>query len=138
MLKVWLHKAGAQKDSREPLSPSLLKGFWFQWMALCLSTLETVLFHAAALIAFFVALRISELVAGSRRDASVCATHFADVRLGPEIVQIILHCSKPDQRGKRALISLGSCEDHALGPLLAVHQYLEVWGICDGNLFSPY
>lgn len=63
MLEGWSREVGIRKDVREPLSPLLLKGLKYQWAALCLHVFEDVLFHAAALVAFFGTFRVNDLVA---------------------------------------------------------------------------
>lgn len=67
------------------------------------------------------AFRISELVTGFRNDASGRTLCMADVQLDPKALQIILHFSKTDQKGKGSAISLGACDDSALCPVLALH-----------------
>lgn len=135
MLDGWSREAGCHKDTREPLSPSKLKGLHAQWSLLCSNGFEAALSHAAVLVAFLAAFKISELVAGSRNDSSGCILHLADVQLGPRVVQLILHFLKTDQKSKGAVISLGACNDTALCLVLALCQYLAVRGTDGGNLF---
>lgn len=111
----------------------MLWGLWSQWTTLCSDAFEDTLFHAEVLDAFFGAFRIIELVAGSKSDASCQALCFEDIQLGVTSLQIVLHFSKTDQKGKGALIMLGACKDPALCPVLAVHQYIPCWGSGSGN-----
>ena len=62
MLEGWSKERGGVKDSRAPISLSLLVRICEQWVLLCRDEYEKALFNS--LIAFFSALRISELVAG--------------------------------------------------------------------------
>lgn len=135
MLEGWSREQGARCDSREPLSPRVLRGLRAQWSVLCSGNFEAALFHAAALIAFFGAFRVGELVTRSKADSSGRALQMDDVRLGSSSVQFTLRFSKTDQRGKGALFSLGVCDDMALCPVLAVRQYLALRGSSGGYLF---
>lgn len=69
----------AGKDLHQPLMPGILKGLYNNWGSICTSAYEECLFHTAALLAFLGALRISELVAGSKWDKSGRALEVDDV-----------------------------------------------------------
>lgn len=135
MLEGWSRESGLRKNTREPLSPSLLKGLSAQWAVLGTNAFEATLFHAAALVAFFGALRVSELMACSRTDGSGWALKVTDVQLRPGSVQLVIRHSKTDQKGKGAVISLGSCQDPSLCLVLAVWQYLALRSSSGGSLF---
>nr|XP_060644485.1 uncharacterized protein LOC132783356 isoform X2 [Anolis sagrei ordinatus] len=49
----WSRQQGPSRDAREPLSPTILKGWKETWPKVCRSQYEQILFHAAALTAFF-------------------------------------------------------------------------------------
>lgn len=52
------------------------------------SAYEATLFHAAALVMFFAALQVSELIVSSRRDLSCWALALSDVLLMVDSVQL--------------------------------------------------
>lgn len=51
-----------------PLSSAILRGLYGVWGSVCTSSYETPFFHAASLLAFFRALRISQLVILAKGD----------------------------------------------------------------------
>lgn len=77
MLEGWSWEAGPKSDSRQPLSPQV---------QVCSSAYQATLFHAAALVTFFTALRVSELIISSRRDSSCWALVLSDIQLIAETV----------------------------------------------------
>lgn len=122
-------------DPRQPLSPAILVGLSDKWGAVCNSEYEAALFHAAALIAFFGALRVSELVASSKRDTSDRALHLDDVILGTNTILIKIRRSKTDQAGQGKQVQLHGCDDPKLCPIKALASFLEVRGQEAGFLF---
>ncbi|XP_054832646.1 vomeronasal type-2 receptor 26-like [Eublepharis macularius] len=58
MLEGWSRETSGPRDLRQPISPSVLKGLGAAWETVCSSDYERLLFHAAALVAFFGALRV--------------------------------------------------------------------------------
>lgn len=63
MLEGWNREAGTRQDDRVPITPEVLHGLRCSWGKICSDIYEACLFNAASLVAFFGALRISELVA---------------------------------------------------------------------------
>lgn len=58
MLKGWKREEGPRQDPYQPLSPAILLGLYEIWGSVCTSDFEVALFHTAAFVAFFGALRI--------------------------------------------------------------------------------
>ncbi|XP_054852797.1 uncharacterized protein LOC129341561 isoform X1 [Eublepharis macularius] len=135
MLEGWSREAGARQDARQPISPAILKGLVGAWQSVCLSGYEAALFHAAALTAFFGALRVGELVAQSRLDLSQRALLLQDVRFVGEKVSLRIRSSKTDQHRKGSTVWLGSCADAELCPVRGLRAYLEKRGDGEGLLF---
>lgn len=100
-------EAGHRSDPRQPLSLAVIRGLWATWGSVCASTYEFVLFHAEMLIAFFAALRLSELVASSMKDVSGRALVLQDVHVLRELVHIRVWSSKMDWTGKGQSLELG-------------------------------
>lgn len=90
------------------------------WGTMCTSTYEGCLFHAASLLVFFGALRVSELVVSSKNVTSGLALVVGHVNLQANRMVIIIQASKMDQRGKGRSVELGACGDKKLGPVMAV------------------
>lgn len=84
------------------------------------------MFHAASLIAFFAALRISELVASSKTDKSGRALDLGDVSVHDSQVHILIRTSKTDQAGKGRSLVLEACGEADLCPVRAMSQFLSV------------
>lgn len=66
MLERWSRESGICRDTKQPVSPFVLKGLLATWGIVSSSLYEAALFHAVALVAFFGALQISELVVQSQ------------------------------------------------------------------------
>lgn len=124
MLEGWHKKEGPRNDSQQPLSPRILKGLYQVWCAVCTSDYERLLFHAASLLAFFGALRISKLVASSRTDRSGRVLDRDNVSISGGCVQVLIRSSKTNQLGKRRSITLESCGEVDLCPVRTLSQFL--------------
>lgn len=135
MLEGWSREAVRQPDGRQPISPGVLKGLVGVWREICKSDFEAALFHSAALVAFFGALRISELIARSKSDSTRKALQRGDVAFTEGTVSIRIRGSKTDQKQKGATIQLGRCSDSELCPVTALGRYLELRGTEPGFLF---
>ncbi|XP_067324594.1 integrase/recombinase xerD homolog [Anolis sagrei] len=135
LLSGWAREHGRQPDDREPLTPNILKGLRQTWAQVCSSSYEQLLLHAAALIAFFAALRISELVPAGKTDRSNKALLFSDVKLIDEGLQISIRSSKTDQRAKGAVVVLTYCNDEEICPVRAVTTFMANRGAACGYFF---
>lgn len=135
VLEGWSRERGRLKDSRAPLSPNILKGLRAKWVDICISPYEALLFHAAALIAFFGALRIGELVLSSKHDRSNRALLYSNVSFVGQSVTLLIRSSKTDQRGKGSRIHLQPCLDLDICPVHALRLYIEARGSTPGPLF---
>lgn len=136
----WLHRdpaplLGTPTDDRQPISPQVLSGLLSELDSICKSSYEASLFYAAALVAFFGALRISELVAQSRAQQRSGALLFQDVHFTDVGVNLGLRRSKTDQLGRGAQISLGYCELEDLCPVRALRKFISLRGSSPGLLF---
>lgn len=136
MLEGLRREEGPRRDSHQPLTPGILKGVYGKWSTVCTSPFEQRLFHAAALLAFWGALHVGELVAGSKRDTTGRALKVGDISLGNGRVTVTICFSKTDQAGKGRFLVLELCGDVELCPVLALQRYLEVRGQSAGFLFQ--
>ncbi|XP_078242407.1 integrase/recombinase xerD homolog isoform X1 [Pogona vitticeps] len=136
MLEGWSRERGQVYDSRTPMSPSILQQLGEQWIKLCKDQYESALFKAATLVAFFGALRVSELVAMGRADTSCMALQLKDVLLQDGLLRIMVRRSKVDQSGKGKQLVLGKCSIRSICPVKAVQEFLEIRGQLPGYLFS--
>ncbi|XP_054831298.1 uncharacterized protein LOC129326975 [Eublepharis macularius] len=135
MLEGWSREKGARKDDRLPISPSVLRGLNSVWEDVCHSSFEVLLFHAAALTAFFGALRVSELVSLSARDTSGRALVMQDLKFKGKAAILRVRRSKTDQRGFGCEITLGPCAEQELCPVRALRLYVQARGESPGVLF---
>ena len=62
MREGWSRERGRIQDDRTPISPVLLERLCELWGSLCKDSYVEALFHAAALVAFFGAMRISSSI----------------------------------------------------------------------------
>ncbi|XP_067323198.1 integrase/recombinase xerD homolog [Anolis sagrei] len=134
----WSRESHCPSDDRQPLTPDILKGLKQIWVQVCSSIYEQRLFHAAAVTAFFGALRVSELIPASKKDLSQRALLFSDVTISDQQLQIIVRSSKTDQRGKGSLISLSPCSDADICPVLAITQFRVMRGSTSGYFFCHH
>lgn len=81
-------------------------------------------------------LRVGELVASSQRDSSDRPLRVDDVSLHPDLALIHLRYSKTDQKERGCTISLQSCSDRDLCPIISLQSYLDVRGPAEGALFQ--
>ncbi|XP_054850121.1 vomeronasal type-2 receptor 26-like [Eublepharis macularius] len=95
----------------EPVEAGVLKGLKVAWKEVCSSPYEATLFHAAALTAFFGALRVSELVAQSGRDSSGRALMAGDLKFEGKAVALTVvpssTCVKSCQPGSSKIVMEG-------------------------------
>lgn len=135
MLEGWGQESGPRHDSHQPITPGILRGLKDTWQGLCSLAYEARLFHAAALLAFFGALRISELVAASKGHTSSRALFFHDLKMGRRSVEVNIQQSKTDQIGKGRSLVLGKCSEAELCPVTALLAYVSLRGTGEGYLF---
>ena len=135
MVEGWSKERGRVKDARVPISPELLMGICRQWGSICRDEYEVALFRATGLLTFFAALRISEVVAGSKGDESRTALQLADVQLRDGVMRLHIHRSKVDQWGKGVSVTLTQCQIATICPVRAMEVYLSRRGTKQGYLF---
>ncbi|KAJ7324610.1 hypothetical protein JRQ81_017630, partial [Phrynocephalus forsythii] len=84
VLEGWSKERGKSKDNCAPFTPEILSRLTVQWPVVCDGPVKAALFRAAALVAFFAALRISELLVSSKSDLSYTALLRSDLSWLPE------------------------------------------------------
>uniref|UniRef100_A0ABM5GIN9 Uncharacterized protein isoform X1 n=1 Tax=Pogona vitticeps TaxID=103695 RepID=A0ABM5GIN9_9SAUR len=136
MLEGWSREGGQSQDDRAPISPAILGHLCDLWRLLCKDRYEESLFRAAALMAFFGALRISELVALGKRDVSRRALQLDDVTVRDGQVRIRLRSSKTDQHGNGCMVILGRCSIVKICPVRAVGDFGVLRGDDKGYFFQ--
>ncbi|XP_078240223.1 integrase/recombinase xerD homolog [Pogona vitticeps] len=136
MLEGWSRERGLRQDDRTPISPALLGQLCNLWGLLCRDRFEEVLIRAAALLAFFGAMRISELVASGKRDISKKALQMDDVIAEEGQVRIRLRRSKTDQHGQGRMIILGQCSIMKICPVKALREFINFRGSDSGYFFQ--
>lgn len=112
------------RDGRRPVSYELLLALGEELEAVCLDVYEACLFRAAFALAFFGALRISELVSPSRVRAGGLLA--GDVVLGEHSVECRVRRSKTDQLGKGVSLVLQELRGSPMCPLQVLRAYLEL------------
>lgn len=138
MLEGWKREKGPRQEPRQPLSLGILKGLSVAWGGVCTSDYEICLFHTTSLVAFFAALRFSELVASSRTDKSARVLPWGDVWVQSGRLAITVWVSKMVQAGKGQVVYLDACEDRDLCPVRAVEWYIAVRGEAEGFFFQHF
>uniref|UniRef100_A0ABM5GDC1 Integrase/recombinase xerD homolog n=1 Tax=Pogona vitticeps TaxID=103695 RepID=A0ABM5GDC1_9SAUR len=136
MLEGWAREKGKVEDDRTPISPVILERLGELWGVVCGDGYEKVLFHAAALVAFFGAMRISELVALGKGDVSRNALQFDDVMVQGEQVVVRIRSSKADQTGRGCHLRMGRCSRESICPVKAVKEFISFRGTGQGYFFQ--
>lgn len=119
-LRGW-KKEFVSRESRRPVSFSLLCSIVDLLPSVCSSPFEASLFSACFSVAFFAALRISELVPPSSRGKG--GLLYEDVLIGQDFIRIRVWRSKTDQFGYGAWIPLYSSPGSACPVRLVVSYY---------------
>nr|XP_020646057.1 uncharacterized protein LOC110077393 [Pogona vitticeps] len=136
MLEGWSREKGRIKDDRTPISPAILERLGELWGLVCRDDYEKALLQAAALIAFFGAMRISELVALGKGDVSRKALQFEDVIVQEDQVIIRIRRSKADQLGRGSQLMMGRCSRESICPVKAVKEFVGFRGAEKGYFFQ--
>ncbi|XP_067326779.1 integrase/recombinase xerD homolog [Anolis sagrei] len=135
LMAGWSRQYGRPTDDRQPMTPDILKGLLKTWPSICSSKYEQLLFHAAALTAFFAALRVSELVAASKNDKSQKALIRSDITMSHNCLEIYIRSSKTDQESRGSVITLTQCSAADLCPIQALSQYIAARKPSQGYFF---
>ena len=136
MLEGWAREKGRVRDDRTPISPVILERLGEWWGTVCRDDYERALFQAAALVAFFGAMRISELVALGKGDVSRKALQYEDVMVMGDQIIIRIRSSKADQVGRGSQVRMGRCSRESLCPVKAVKEFMSFRGAGDGYFFQ--
>lgn len=116
-------KERVSRDSRKPVSFSLLRSLLTVLQSLCSSPYEVALFSTAFSLAFFGAFRVSELVSPSRQATRGLAAD--DVVLGPVSVHLKVSKSKTDQLGLGSWVHLRAVQVDQC-PVRLVSEFLRI------------
>ncbi|KAM4771011.1 uncharacterized protein WCC33_002809 [Rhinophrynus dorsalis] len=112
------------RDSRRPVSFPLLVRLLGGLSSVCFSDFECRLFRVAFSFAFFGALRVGELVSGSRYSGG--GLQALDVVLEVESVRFLVRRSKTDQDGRGFSVSLFGNPGCLSCPVSAAREFLLV------------
>ena len=126
---------GNRKDTRLPITSSLLADIVATLHKVCTTGFEAILFTAAFTLAFHGLMRVGELaIKKGRKNHTV---QIGDVKIFDKYMLVNLASSKTDQLGKGSVISIpvqvaGPC------PIQAMVEYLKVRPPFSGTLFCHY
>lgn len=113
-----------------PISIPLLKEICTVTNSICFSEFKAILFKTAFVLAFFGAMRISELLPKNKGSSLDLLKHHVLVyRSG---INICIPSSKTDSAGKGVWISLYSCGDVEICPLRIVNDYMLIRSFSEG------
>ncbi|XP_068106721.1 streptococcal hemagglutinin-like isoform X1 [Hyperolius riggenbachi] len=111
-------------DGRRPISFELLGDLLLILPLICSSEYEVRLFRAAFSLAFFGALRISELVAKAKSEHSGLRPQ--DVSWSSTAVQIFIKKSKTDRAGRGAWLTLFKLDGSSSCPVRLVSEFSSI------------
>lgn len=126
-------KSHAKKDSRRPVSFSLLQVLRNKLGGVCKSGYEVILFKAVFSIAFFGAFRVGELVSPAKQVAG--GLKMQDVEVKRDRVLLKLGRSKTDQAGKGVKVQLFRLPGSGICPVQVVEEFLLIRPVGEGPLF---
>ncbi|XP_069838462.1 uncharacterized protein [Dendropsophus ebraccatus] len=119
-LKGW-KKHHIRKESRRPVSYSLLNKLVSACPSVCSSPYESTLFSACFCTAFFGALRVGELLPPSKHKPG--GLLYEDVVVANDVLRIRVRSSKTDQFGRGAWLPIRQVQG-SLCPVQQVSDYL--------------
>ncbi|XP_069812353.1 pneumococcal serine-rich repeat protein-like isoform X1 [Dendropsophus ebraccatus] len=122
VLRGW-KKEVVHRDKRRPISFSLLQQLIVSLRELCSSPYEVVVFQAAFSLAFFGALRVSELVALSKTKPS--GLRLPDVVILPNSIKIFIRKSKTDIYAAGAWLAVNRLSGDYC-PVHLVEEYVKI------------
>lgn len=94
-------------DDRSPITPDVLTSVCMRTSSICFSIYEAILFNPVFTLAFFTALRISEIISINKKNPTgLLHRHLV---LAEQKLKLFIHSSKTDQLGKGTWLSLSSC-----------------------------
>ncbi|XP_069507368.1 uncharacterized protein [Ambystoma mexicanum] len=123
-IKGWGKLEGRKKDVRKPINFEVLGKLLKVLEGVCTDGFELCLFRAACALAFFGALRVSELVATGKADDSGRALAPGDVTFMEDGLMVKVRKSKTDQAGKGASIKLRRAAEQASCPTWLLSHYM--------------
>ncbi|XP_067323238.1 integrase/recombinase xerD homolog [Anolis sagrei] len=135
LLWSWRKRAPRHRDTRRPLSYKTLKQIVQALKRICPSRYEVKLFTAAFTTAFFGALRLGEVVANSKADASNRALQLRDISVQDNALALRIRKSKTDQLGKGVSLHIRGLEPGHLCPVQSLSRFLTTRGSTPGFLF---
>ena len=126
------------KDSRLPITPTILVRVIAKLPGVCSNKFETRLFSAAYSLAFFGFLRVGELAVSSNSDHSAVLRH-SDIEIMSDrkSLQLKIRFSKTDQLGKGCIIEIGKVQG-IVCPVELMQEYLSVRPSRTGPLFIHF
>lgn len=116
-----LRKGGSVQDTRRPITIEVLSRLCLATPWVCTSEYEALLFHAAFVLMFFAALRISEMLPSNKH--SFDGLLVSEVLFAVDKVQIFIRKSKTDLVGKGCWLNLLACGDSVICPVLILNKY---------------
>lgn len=145
-IEGWKRSTPRAPDSRRPITFEVLAGLTDHLPGVCKSHYEAVMFQAAFTLAFFGALRVGEIVANSKVEATNHPLDVQDISVGQAGVTVSIRRSKTDQKARGArfqlapLQGLGPCPWRACKAFLAIRprQVGPLFIHRDGSFLSRY
>lgn len=131
---MWKRACPPPPDRRQLITLDLLQGLCECFSRFCASQFEILLFLTVAVVMFFGAFRLGEVLSASRFDSSGQALHLLDVSFNAGGVALRLRISKTNQRGRGCTVQLGWSASPDLCPVRALRDYQQGVG-GEGPLF---
>jgi hypothetical protein len=131
-------RAGVSPDTRQPITPDLLKKLIAILPTVCMSMYEAKMFISVFTLAYFGLFRISELVCQNKSVADKKALQFGDILFKNESMKITIRFSKTDQMGKSTAIILQGSENSKICPVNAMRKFIDIRGCHEGPIFCHF
>ena len=125
-------RAGVSPDTRQPITPDLLRKLIAVLPTVCMSMYEAKMFTSVFTLAYFGLFRISELVCQNKSVADRKALQFGDILFKDDSMKITIRFSKTDQMGKSSAIILQGSENSIICPVNAMRDFINSRGCHDG------
>ncbi|XP_029472859.1 uncharacterized protein LOC115099388 isoform X2 [Rhinatrema bivittatum] len=131
----WARESPPGRDGRKSITIQILRNILKCLADVCSNEAESLLFKCAFSLAFYAALRVSELAAHAKHGPSTACLQWEDTKLeGKKLIQRVPR-SKTDQLGAGAYITLHEWQGETTCPVHCTRSYLQIRrSTCGGPL----
>jgi len=133
-----LRRLRPSKDTRMPITITVLKQIQSALSSVASSHFEAVLFSTLYIITFFGFLRVSEIAVERKNGDNNKVVQFSNAKLTGSQCELIIPSSKTDQYANSVSLIFTPSNDSSICPVRAVKRYLQLRPLVGGPLFCHF